>query len=116
MSLRFFYRLLLFSILSATVAAPLQAAEIKIVDSLGLTRAVKSLASSTADVVLQVKPAADTALEAIIIKLINVDGISPEITGSAEQDGRYRFHNVESGTWRIQLSDSNLRIVDARIF
>ena len=72
--------------------------QLKIVDSVGLTRAVKKI-DGPATVVVKARNPTDK------ISLNNVDGILPDVEGASDGKGAFRFDGIRDGTWRIINGD-----------
>jgi hypothetical protein len=72
------------------------AEQLKILDAMGLTRAVKKTEGPVA-VLVRVRAGDSTAA----LALTNVDGILPDVSGSNDGKGTIRFAGVREGTWRI---------------
>lgn len=87
---------------------------LKVIDSLGLTRASKQI-SAQASVTLGVKDM-DGKLGAASVKLVNIDGLKPDVPGVHNGKGSFVFNEVSSGTWRIKFSKGfNATIVRVKI-
>jgi hypothetical protein len=86
-------------------------ADLRIIDELGLTRAV-STASGTGDVSVRLTPEAKGDDRPV---LTHVDGISPDISGNPGDEGLYLFQSVGQGTWQIKLPQSDLTISEVTI-
>ena len=74
--------------------------QLKILDSMGLTRAIKKIDGSVV-VVVKSRPGTSAAS----LSLINVDGVLPDIAGADAGQGVIRFEGVQEGTWRITSVD-----------
>lgn len=99
------------------LAAPLfaHAAELKIVDNMGLTRAVKEVSESGAVTVeLRRTGEADGSAE-MKMDLSNVDGIASDINGVAQNSSMFSFQRVPAGTWKIKSSKKNVSISVVKI-
>lgn len=91
------------------------AQEIRILDPLGLVRVIKPV-KGTAEVVVDVEQTpGDDASAPVTASLTNVDGLAPEKTANLEPPGRYRFLDVESGTWRLDLGGVGLVVSEVNV-
>ena len=80
------------------------AADLKIVDSMGLTRAMKVI-DETANVVVRVKKGQESTVGDQSLTLTHVDGIAPDVSGNKRDGGRYEFVGVLPGTWLVKAPD-----------
>ena len=80
--------------------------EIKILDSQGISRAMKRNVGE-AVVEISLKAPSGTA-----VSLENVDGLAPNVDGALGADGKARL-KISSGTWRI--NSSGQRILEVKI-
>ena len=79
------------------------AGEIRILDSRGLVRAVRSV-ESPMKVLIEIR---SPLLEDKKATLINSDGIGHDIKGVAESKSELAFPQVSEGTWQIQEPPSS---------
>jgi hypothetical protein len=86
------------------------AADLKILDELGLTRAIKPLsAPTTITVDFQTNRNVDGA------KLINESGLAGDISGGRLSQSRFQFSGVSPGTWRIQSIPAGSKVQSVKI-
>lgn len=100
-----------------SVAIPLRAEadELRVVDSLGLVRAIKSGESYT-EVLVTVRSNDGSPVNPGSTALLsNVDGISADLSVQLEAPASFRFHGVQRGTWKIVISDPGLLVEEVRI-
>jgi len=99
-------------LLALVLCAPsvVSAAELKVLDEMGLTRAVKRI-NNGATVVAQVGNG--NAAEAA--RLSHVDGLAPDISGTRQADGSFVFSGVTEGTWRLVVNGSDVVVSRVRI-
>lgn len=103
------------SLCAFLLPAPACAQEIKILDPLGLVRAIEPVNGSV-EVVVDVAPEPGSKLSApLTASLTNVDGLAPEKTANLEPPGRYRFLGVEKGTWRLELGGLGLMVTEVSV-
>lgn len=87
------------------------AGEIRVVDGVGLTRAVKSVPEmGTVSVRLKDQHAGPSEWQ-----LINVDGLASDVTGVYSKDREVVFPGVRGGTWRIQSKGTPVPVEAVRI-
>ncbi len=94
----FFFLLLSFFIPALTFAG-----EIRILDPLGLTRAVKKV---SAPQLIRIRFQQDKGLRNAV--LMNRDGVVPQVVGEPSGTS-VLFHNVSSGTWQVQFPKNNAK-------
>ncbi|MCB9029858.1 MAG: hypothetical protein H6619_02320 [Deltaproteobacteria bacterium] len=73
----------------------------------GLTRAVANLKEAQVIVTAQ-KPLAVTTLS-----LQNIDGLKPQESAKADENGVFKFESVPDGTWKIV--GRGMKILDVKI-
>ena len=97
-------------ILALICLSPLTAfaGELRILDSMGLTRAVKFV-DEHAKVVIS------TGSDAAGISLSHVDGLAPDIEGKRTSDKSILFADVPEGVWKIKISDQPVAISEVKI-
>jgi len=103
---KIFLILLIVSLFLPTISF---AGELKVLDSMGLTRAVKRVDNGAS---VRVETRNDTATQ---ISLTHVDGLAPDISGSRQDDGSYVFRNVTQGSWRLTVEGQDVVISQVRI-
>ena len=84
------------------------AGDLKVIDSHGLTRAVRVI-KEKAQVVIDVSPRPEGP-----IPLSNTDGIANDVKGSLSDSGQLVYQGVSEGTWQLKLS-SPLTIKSVKI-
>ena len=80
-------------LLCSTVAL---AGDLKVIDSHGLTRAVRVI-KEKAQVVIDVSPQPDGP-----IPLSNIDGIANDVKGIVTTTGQLLYQGVSEGTWQLK--------------
>ena len=107
--------LVFLSIFLPAVLAPLEisAAELRILDSLGLTRAVKSV-EKAAKVIITASIEEDKSQPADLY-LSHVDGLAPDIEGTRNPDKSLLFVEVPEGVWKITAPDQHIIISEVKI-
>lgn len=101
------------AVLLALLAGPLDSgycadAEIRIIDGLGLTRAVRSV-EGPATVQVSVAPKTSRLI------LVHADGLAPDQQPNSMLDSTFTFESVPEGTWKVAPSEPNVRIVEVKI-
>ena len=77
-------------------SAAAHAADVRIVDEQGLTRAIKTVKTEAEVVIELVTPDSHASFV-----LSHADGIAGDRPGSVTADGKLHFEGVREGTWRI---------------
>jgi hypothetical protein len=80
------------------------AADLRIVDTNGLTRAMQTLRTS-GSVIVKLRSAPPTSPV-----LSRIDGISPQREGRGEGT-KFLFEGLEEGTWKLELPPTQIREV-----
>jgi hypothetical protein len=108
-------RSFLFSILVAVLLLPgvSFAGEIRVLDSMGLTRAVKSV-EGAAKVVVSAHIDKKSLL-AVDVVLSHVDGLAADVEGFPSPDHTIVFSDVPEGVWKIKSSEPELVISEVKI-
>lgn len=88
-----------------------QAAPLRIVDHLGLLRAVREVEVS-AEIKMTVSESDKDLQE---IRLSHVDGLSEDIMGSSAGPNTYIFHGVSYGTWAVLVKPDTYEILAVNI-
>ena len=104
---------LLISILSLCHTA--FAAELRVIDNLGLTRAVSSIGESAVITISLLPDGKESHQEEITVVLSNIDGLSPDLKGQPSNRLQYIFNRVRNGTWRIILEPAGLKVGEVKI-
>lgn len=94
-------------------ATPVQAAELRILDPMGLTRAVKFV-ENPVKVIVSATLEEDTAQPADVL-LSHVDGLAPDIEGSRGANKSTTFADVPEGVWKIKAPDQRIIISEVKI-
>lgn len=89
------------------------AAEIRIVDPRGLTRALKTLANSSR-INATVKASFAAAAGRCPLVLSNIDGLNGDVSGVGH-DGWCVFPGVTSGNWQLKTLEQNIVVQEVRI-
>ncbi len=93
------------------VASTACAGELRILDGMGLTRAVKSVRDEgTVAVMTRGGGAAPGA-----VILSQVDGLAPDINPAKASDTAVVFERVPEGAWRIKTASSKVVITEVKI-
>ncbi|MBX7143811.1 MAG: hypothetical protein K1X79_05120 [Oligoflexia bacterium] len=87
------------------------AGDLKIVDELGLVRAVKHV---SAPVTVRVIAGAGST-GPVKPKLVNVDGLSGDLLGEVQAPGTFVFSKVPEGTWRVSLEGGHAQVAEVKI-
>lgn len=95
---------------TAVFSASASAGELRILDRMGLTRAVK-MVEGNASVVIISKSAGAPA----DIQLAHIDGLAPDIDPASNSKGTVTFTQVPEGTWRVKSEDRQLVISEVKI-
>ena len=104
---------LLFLFLSTLlIASVASAGELRIVDGLGLTRAVKSIGRD-AKVVIVASAKGGAALQDL--SLVHVDGLASDHEGVAQGEHHFVFNAVEEGAWKIKSSSPQVVVSEVKI-
>lgn len=109
-------RAFLVSLLLAGVAfSPLcaSAGELRILDGMGLTRAVKFV-ENPAKVIISASLQENKSQPADLF-LSHVDGLVPDIEGSRNPDKSLTFVDVPEGVWKIKAPDQHIIISEVKI-
>ncbi|MCB0332524.1 MAG: hypothetical protein KDD55_03425 [Bdellovibrionales bacterium] len=93
------YRFLLLLSVLFIVPGSVLASDLRVIDALGLTRAVMKVSSPQ---VVHVSFQKNDNLESAVLK--SQDGVVPHISGSPAGNSSVVFHNVPAGTWQVQFS------------
>ena len=91
---------------------PAAATEIKIIDSMGLIRAIKKYNSKNQ---LTVVVKDSNGSFPANIRISNLDGLAQEQTLPHTGNGRYVYKNLPPGTWKIILPDKSLSLQEVKI-
>lgn len=89
------------------------AADLTVIDSLGLVRAMKSVDTSGRVIVEVVLPEANGNPKPLLLS--NTDGMAPDIVGTRDSQNGYVFEGVSPGTWEIRVRDSKVQIKSVKI-
>jgi hypothetical protein len=87
----------------------IQAEELKVLDSIGLTRAVKQVAKS-ARVEIRLKDASQSA----DLELVSVDGLSAPLKSQINGNSVV-FNSVPAGEWKIQSQGTSPSVLEVKI-
>ena len=87
------------------------AGELRILDSMGLTRAVKSVHEQAS---VRVSTGGGAGAPGAVI-LSQVDGLAPDINPSKVSDSVVVFEQVPEGAWRIRISSPKVVISEVKI-
>jgi hypothetical protein len=101
------------AILSGVFSHPVVAEEVKILDSLGLTRAVRTV-SDPATVIVRIASEKGEPLELQPL-LSNVDGIASDIPAVRDSDGNFVFSGLVRGIWQLKDTGEGNLVSEVRI-
>lgn len=89
--------------------------QVKIIDTLELTRAIRTVAAaSTVSVVVQVSESG-LSIHPESITLSNIDGLVADISAVRAGEDVYKFRGVAAGVWKIALPESTGRLLQVKI-
>lgn len=110
--MQFFYKIFLATLFSLLCSISLFAAELKIVDNLGLVRIQKELVKTVS---LKMKLSSDLNLDGIV-RLVNLDGLAADVLPRrGAKPGIYYFDQVKAGQWQVICKDSKVRIESLKV-
>ena len=94
------------------IVAELRAAEIRIVDQIGLTRAAKKV-DGEASVQVEVHRTEKGRGSSVLLK--NIDSPDIIIKGNPLGGGKYEFPSLSQGTWEVQATGKGVGIKSVRV-
>lgn len=87
------------------------AGEIRIVDAAGLIRGAKRTSGPAK---VEVRLGQPEPL-AVMVSLVNLDGLSLDLSAQRGEDGQFVFERVLEGTWQLKVDPENLAVREVRI-
>ena len=105
--------ILLGALLILGSAIPAIAGEIRILDSMGLSRAAKYIDGNGKVIISAHAP--DNKEQVPDILLSHVDGLAPDIEGTRGPDKSVIFTDVPEGVWKIKAPEQAIVITEVKI-
>ncbi len=100
-------RIFICALVAAFAPFVASAETLKITDSVGLTRVISEMSAPTHVEIKVSEPHCQ-------VTLINIDGLKPDRTASADAQGVAHFQGVDHGTWKITLESTTARLMDVQ--